>query len=174
MTDLGQESSLARASLAEYVERFPAVARHVAPQLPQLQVAPEEILCRFSALVQMVEDLVDQGVIPVQILLLHPPVDELDNVLVEVVDKVCEVGLVGVGIEAVPPDPVHVVLLVHPAMLLHLLDGQVVTEVGQILECFLVNFVVVHINESGCSLRVLEVDIVDASVIDNYMILKMN
>ena len=69
MADLGQESSLARPSLAEYVEGFPAVPRHVAPQLPQLQVAAEEILCRFSALMEMIEDLVHQGVIPVQILL---------------------------------------------------------------------------------------------------------
>jgi hypothetical protein len=46
----------------------------------------------------------------------HAPVHELDDVLVEVIDELREVLLVGERAETLPPHPVHDELLVDPSL----------------------------------------------------------
>ena len=43
------------------------------------------------------------------VLFLHTPLDELDNILVKMIDQVCEVSLMRVRAEAFSSNPVNIV-----------------------------------------------------------------
>ena len=43
------------------------------------------------------------------VLFFHTPLDELDNILVKMIDQVCEVSLMRIRAEAFSSNPVHIV-----------------------------------------------------------------
>ena len=100
-------------------------------QLFQLLNAPIENFHRLLAGMQMLEDFSDDLTLRRSVLLSHGPVHQLEGVLVEVVNEVIEVLLMGFGAEALASNPLNVVLFVDAVVLFHLLRQKLITVMTQ-------------------------------------------
>ena len=79
----------------------------------------------------MLEDFSDDLTLRRSVLLSHGPVHQLEGVLVEVVNEVIEVLLMGFGAEALASNPLNVVLFVDAVVLFHLLRQKLITVMTQ-------------------------------------------
>ena len=96
---------------------------------------------------KMIKNFINKRGGNIDIFFLHSSVNHLDNILVEMVDEVSEVGLVGVWTETLPTHPVHGVALTDPATPLQSGHGQRVPDVGEEAARLLVHLVVHQVYE---------------------------